>query len=936
MVDLHRHDECSLFDGFGKAKELAALAKKLGHTSFSSTNHGNTTGLVKHYEACDIVGIKCIMGVEAYFQPVKYSEEKRKEKPRFHLCLYAKNLTGYQNMNRLQYEGEKNKYYNPIVTFDMLEKYHEGLICSSACVQGIIAWAIRENKMELAEKSMQKFVDIFGDDFYVEIQPYIIDNDGTQERINVGLMELAKKLGVKCILTSDSHYGSKDDWDTYCKMHEIAKHNIDVDMTYGERYMPTEKQLKNRMLRMHRDDLVKMGYDPKSYIKKMMRNLQEIEDKVEQNILGELHEELPKIHEGADSFDKLVEDVKAGLKKHGKYNKKYIERCKTELKTIKLNGFADYFLIVADYVRWAKERGIAVGPGRGSVCNCQVAWALGITTVDSLRFDLDFRRFLRDDKKKLPDIDLDFETSRRQEVIDYLIDKYKGHAAQVCSYGLYKIDNCINDLAKVCGLYDKGEISRLKNYITKFVDETYHFDYQEDDETFIEFNEQYDNIVKHFSKLYNKMRFIGTHAAGVAITGADIKSYCAIRITKDKATGVQREYTVYDLADLERIKVVKFDMLGLKTMESLGELRRLTGNDETVLEQCYEDQKIYEHFAQGDCDGIFQFETETPRKFLRDCKCDCFDDITAISSMNRPGPLSMKMPEQYCINKFDKEAAERDTPYYEYVRDTYGIIVYQEQLQRVATEVGKLSWADADRLMKLMKQAIATMGDLDTIQEERRDMTERFVKGAMENGWTEDDARTTFAGMMKYLFNKGHSVGYSMISLEEMYYKVYHPMYFWYVKLKYVNSSDDSKRLKFLEDASNAECVIMLPHVNYSADYSLRKVDGEMVIQQGLSSIKGIGEKAAAFIENERRKNGVFTCYDDFYDRCKSRTITTRVINILREHGALEFNKRIYIKRVTKYNSTLYAKSMREGFGRGSESQNMKSRNYRIMQGRNK
>ena len=936
MVDLHRHDEFSVFDGFGKAKELAALAKSLGHSSFSSTNHGNTNGLVKHYEACEIVGIKCIMGVEAYFQPKKYSEEERKSKPRFHLCLYAKNLQGYQNINALQYEGEKNKYYNPIVTFAMLQKYHEGIICSSACVQGIISWAIRNDKLDLAEKSMKKFIDIFGDDFYVEIQPYIIDNDGTQEKVNIELMRLSKKLGAKCILTSDSHYGSPDDWNTYVKMHEIAKHTgIDIEMTYSERYMPSEKDLKNRMMKMHGEDLKNMGENPKRYILQMMKNLEEIEDKVEQNILDELEEELPVIDQSKDSFDKLVEDVKQGLKKYGKYNKQYIDRCKTELKTIKLNGFADYFLIVADYVKWAKDSGINVGPGRGSVCNCQVAWALGITTVDSLRFGLDFRRFLRDDKKKLPDIDLDFETSRRQEVIDYLIEKYKGHAAQVCSYGLYKVDNCINDLAKVCGLEDKKEIARLKNHITQYVDETYHFDYQKNDQTFIEFNYNYDNIVDHFSKLYNKVRFIGTHAAGVAITGADIKSYCAVRITKDKASGVMREYTVYDLADLEKVKVVKFDMLGLKTMESLGELRKLTNKDVGVLEDCYEDPKIYEHFANGDCDGIFQFETETPRKFLRDCKCDCFEDITAISSMNRPGPLSMKMPEQYCINKFDKAAAQKNTPYYKYVKDTYGIIVYQEQLQRIATEVGKLSWADADRLMKLMKQAIATMGDLDTIQDERKDMTERFVKGAMENGWTEQDARTTFAGMMKYLFNKGHSVGYSMITLEEMYYKVYYPLYFWYVKLKYVGA-DEGKQAKFLEDAVAANCVIMLPHVNYFADYGLRKVDGEYAIQQGLSSIKGVGAKAAAYIEAERKSNGIFTSFDDFYDRCKCRVVTSRVIDILKEQGALEFDKQTYIKRVTKYNSVLYAKSMREGFGRGTKSKNMESRNYRIMQGRNK
>jgi DNA polymerase-3 subunit alpha len=268
----------------------------------------------------------------------------------------------------------------------------------------------------------------------------------------------------------------------------------------------------------------------------------------------------------------------------------------------------------------------------------------------------------------------------------------------------------------------------------------------------------------------------------------------------------------------------------------------------------------------------------------------------------------MHMPQQYCENKLNPEKIQQEVPYYEYVQDTYGIIVYQEQLQRVAVEVGNLSWQDADRLMKLMKQAIATMGDLDSIEAERKDMTERFVKGAMSNGWSEEDARTTFAGMMKYLFNKGHSVGYSMITLEEMYHKVYNPLEYWYAKLKY--ESVDSKRAKFCEKAAQEGCVLMLPHVNLSnTKMRIRKIDGEKCLQQGLSEIKDVGEKAADYIVQERKAYGIYTSYDDFYDRCKSRLVTTRVIEKLKEQGALEFKKKTYLNRVIKYNSALYSRA---------------------------
>jgi DNA polymerase-3 subunit alpha len=915
MIDLHRHDEYSTFDGFGKAKEIAKIAKELGHTSLGIANHGNTNGLIQHYYDCNEQGIKPVLGVECYFQPVF-----NKEKPRYHLCLFAKDLVGYGNINRILYAAEQHKYYTPLVLFEDLEKHSEGVICTSACIAGIVSQAIEKGNIDLAEKAMKKFKKIFGEDYYIEIQPYKIDEMRTQEKVNVELIKLAVKLKIKCILTSDSHYGSREDFETYKVMHEIAKHNYDIEATYGERFMPTEKELKVRFYKMHKKDFGEE--QAKKMSLSMIRNLEQIEDKVEDNILEGLELKLPQMFEGHDSYEVLEKEVRKGLKEKGfGKNKVYIDRCKAELEVIKFHGYSDYFLIVQDYVDWAMKRGINIGPGRGSICNCEVAYIIGITTVDSIKFNLEFRRFMRMDKKSMPDIDLDFETSRRQEVIDYMVDKYKGHAAQICNYGLYKIDNLINDLAKVSGLVVSGkdvsdeekksrkiEIAAIKKHIRKYDDENgIDFKSLKATKEFKYYDKEYYNIMTHFSKLYQKVRFIGTHAAGVAITGGNLLDYVTLRI--DSKTG--KTFSNYDLGDLDRIKIIKFDFLGLKTMEELGELRVLAGKDNYFdISEHIEDEKINERFNKGDTTGIFQFGAATAKNILIDIDSDCFEDITAASAMNRPGPLSLKMPLTYSENKFNKEES-MGSKYWDYTKETYGTIVYQEQLMAICTNIGQMTWGEADKVMKIQKRsgqnAAALTGANAKVLEVKDELIEKFVKGAMNNGYKEKEAYDFFQNLLVYTFNKGHAVGYTLISFEAMYYKVYYPTEFWYTKIKY--AKDDEEISRFCVNAVGDEAVVFLPHCNYSqARTSIRRTEGENVIQQGFTNLKGVGEKAAEYIVAERDKNGIFKSYDDFYDRCKSRTVTSRVIDIMKDQGTLEFNKKIYISRVTKFNSALYTR----------------------------
>lgn len=913
MNDLHRHDMFSRFDGFGKPIELARLAKELGHTALSTSNHGNTNGLVQTYKACKEVGIKAILGVEGYFLPV-YKEQDRG----FHLCLFAKTLEGYKNLNTIQYEGEKQKYYNPIWTFDLLEKYHEGLICTSACIASYSSQCILNGKVTKAEKYLKKMVDIFGEDFYIEIQPYKVSEEGAQEKVNIEMMKLAKKLGIKCVLTSDSHRGRKEDFDTYLKMHEMDGHDLDwVEGTYKERYMPTAQELVDRFVRMHKNDF---GKSTARIAKDMMDNLEELEAKVEDNILDGLELKLPKIG-GQDSYKEIVRQIKSGLKKRGLYKEEYIKRCKEELDVIKANGFVDYFLIVADYVNWAKEHGICVGPGRGSVCNCLVAFAMYITEVDSIKFNLDFRRFMRYDKKAFPDIDIDFEMDRRGEVIEYLINKYPGQSARVSSYGLYQVDNTINELAKVCGLptdqeveehelkANKEVIASIKKLVNNYKMEDGSIDedgllYGGDRKYVEQLNKKYDNIIRHFLKLFGKVRFIGTHAAGVIITSGDVLQYTALRI--DKAGNV---YSAFNLEDLNDINIIKFDLLGLKTMQSIGECRKLA-KVEGFDTKYVDDKELLEQFRLGNTTGIFQFEKNTAKRILDEIRCDCFDDVVATCAMNRPGPLGQGMPEMYASNKLSG-TADTESVTYQYSQESYGTVVYQEQLLLICVFIGGLEWGEADAVLKANKHGSAERSIAILKQYTQKtgvDLKTKFLKNAVKNGLTKEDAVKTWNSLMVYTFNKGHAAGYCIISMEEMFYKYYYPMFFWYVKIKYAGTDKDKEI--FCNEAAKDNVVIFLPHVNYSKpNTSLRKVEGEYALQKGLSDLKGIGEKAAQAIMDERKANGVFTSYDNFYDRCKGRTVTSKVINILKEQGALEFDKRRYIKKVTTYNASLYSRA---------------------------
>lgn len=906
MIDLHRHDEFSFYDGSGKASELAIIAAEKGLTALGLSNHGNTNGNVRHYDACKAVGIEPVMGVEGYFLP-KYKPQNRG----FHLCLFAKNLEGYKNINRIQTEGEYQKFYNPIIDFNILQQNASGVICSSACVASYSAQCIIKGEYDKAEKYLRKMQEIFGGDFYIEIQPYKISEPGLQERVNVEQIKMAKKLGIKCILTSDSHRGRKEDFEAYVKMHELKNPNPEyikhIRETYAERYMPDKDEMFKRFVKMHSEDFGKST--AKILASKMYDNLEEIEEKVSDTIIDDLAEmpSLPKFDESKDSFKLLTHKVKQGLKEKGLLNKEYSSRAKEELGVIKANNFEDYFLIVQDYTLWAKNRGIIVGPGRGSGCNCLVNYALGITDVDPIFFELDYKRFIREDKKTLPDIDIDFETSRRAEVQSYIVEKYKGHAVQIASYGMYKVDNLINDLVK---LYDElignqEEIKAIKKLINGFQNEEKQIDTEKllEDKMAQHYNKTYNGLIDAFAFLYNKIKYMGTHAAGVAISKDDIMYYTAIRYDKKN----DKYFSCYNLVDLERCGIIKYDILGLGTLTPIGEVRKLTGNKTVDYKKIITDEKTLEAFSHGRCNGIFQYDAHAAQDILSQINANNFNDVVAGSAMNRPGPLSLGIPSIYAESKATWSQQPIKPIYSEYIEDTYGCILYQEQVNAIAVKYGGLNWNQADKLRKMDDPA--SLKSRELLEKYYDEFLGIFIKSLKKYGIGKDEAKQLFDNFLNYTFNKGHAVGYALISFEEMYNKVHYPAEFWFSKL---NQTDfDKNGRKYMAEAAEDGSVIFLPHVNYSANFSLRKIEGEKVIQMGLTSIKGVGDKAAAFIEKERKTKGVFINYDDFYDRCvvKGSPVNKGVIAKLLNEGALEFNKKTYIKRVTLFNSTLYSQA---------------------------
>lgn len=890
--EMHKHSHYSMFDGFDKINNIVAYAKELGHKAVGLSDHGNACGIIQLYNECKKQGLKPLMGVEAYFQP-KFEAGGKK----YHLCLYAYNNKGYENLCRIVSEANEHNFYRTMtVTFELLEKYKEGIICSSACIAGFLSQAVVKKKTNIAAKAARKFKQIYGDNFYIELQPMIVEERNTdiQKYVNEKLMKVAEEVGVKTIMTSDSHFTRKQDFDSYLMMHRLSKIGSEkgegftiehIEQTYKERYMHSEKEICMKFKKMH-------GFYPQEQLDAM----DEIYDKIDINL--DFSGSIPECDDYEDNEKALTKICQKRLKETGRWTKEYIDRAKYEISVIKGHGLCDYFLIVREYVQWAKDNGIYVGPGRGSCGGSLVTELMGITEIDPIVVGTDFDRFLRPDKKKMPDIDLDFENGRQQEVIEHIIEKYKGRASKISTFGYYKSANLINDLCKVYEI-PSHEVARIKSILQAHVPEMAHFEFEDisyeeimRDRQVREIDKEYTHFVKHFCMLCGQVKYYGQHPAGVLVTKGDIAGWVPMMKVKGQMI------CSYDKYDCEGVDMVKFDVLALKTLNVLHEIEEATGDvfDRRTVDDGT-NYEMYKRFSEGNSLGIFQLNKDAARNILRDIQADTIQDLIAAISLNRPGTLKLKTHEQYAANK---QNVDDTSVWYPYTKDAHGSIIYQEHVMRICKGLADMPM---DRIDKLMKFKFS--------EEERGHLKEEFIAGAKtHSGLSEKVTGPLFDAMALYMFNKGHGAGYALISEWMMYHKVKHPTEFWYATLKW--EYDERKRREFEVEAASEGILIFIPHVNYTADYSIRTIEGEKVIQMGYNAIKGVGPKAAEEIQAERRKNGPFKSYDDFVDRCKSRAVTSRVIDALLTDGALEFKKKVYIERVKKKNADLYMKGLRK------------------------
>jgi len=887
--EMHKHSHFSMFDGFDKVNNIVAYAKELGHKAVGISDHGNACGIVQLYLECKKQGLKPLMGVEAYFQPKFVQGEKK-----YHLCLYAINAKGYENLCRLISEANDVNFYRTMtVDFEILSKYSEGIICTSACIAGFISQSLAQGNKKMALKAAQKFQEIFEDNFYFEIQPMKIDEEGTQEKVNTQLMSLGKKLGIKSILTTDSHFTRQEDFDSYLIMHQLGKLGAakgqgftmeHIEQTYKERYMHSEEEITAKFKKMH-------GFYPQEQLDAM----DEIYEKIDMEL--DFSGSIPECIDFKDTAKELTRVCIQTLKDTGRFTKKYIDRAKMEIAVIKGHGLCDYFLIVREYVQWAKDHDIYVGPGRGSCGGSLATELLGITEIDALVVGTDFDRFLRADKKKMPDIDLDFENGGQVDVIDHIIEKYYGRSSKISTFGYYVSTNLINDLAKVYEI-SKDELPRIKSIIQAHVPQMAHFEFEDisykevmKDNQVRTIDKEYKHFVKHFCMLCGQVKYYGQHPSGVLVTKGDIAKWVPMMKVKGQMI------CSYDKYDIEAVDMVKFDVLALRTLNVIHEIERVTGDkfdrrnvDDTT------NRKMYSEFSEGNTLGIFQLNKKAAQDILRNIQADTLQDVIAAISLNRPGTLKLKTHEQYASNK---QEIDDTTVWYPYTKDAYGSIIYQEHVMKICKGLADMPPARVDKLMKFKFN-----------DEERGHLKEEFMEGAKtHSGISKEVTGPLFDAMALYLFNKGHGAGYALICEWQMYHKVKHKTEFWFSTLKY--EANDLKKSEFLGEASADGIVIFLPHVNYSSEYSIRSVEGEQIIQMGYNSVANVGPKAVQEIMEERKK-GPFKSYDDFYDRCKSRAITSRVIDGLLEEGALEFDKKKYIRRVTTYNSSLYMRGTRK------------------------
>ena len=884
FVHLHIHSEYSLLDGANRIKDLPIRAKELGMDAIALTDHGSMFGTIDFYKACKANGIKPIIGCEVYVAPRSRKDKDPNLDARYnHLILLAKNNDGYKNLAKLVSLGyTEGFYYKPRIDKEALEQYHENLICCSACLAGEVNQAILKNNMEEAKKVALWFKKLFGEDYYLEIQ-----NNGIKEQVlvNQKLIELSRELDIPLVATNDAHYLKRED---------AYNHEVLLCIQTGKK-MSDEDRMK-----FETDELyVKSPEEMSDYFKNVpeaIENTVKIAEKC--NVEFEFgHTILPNYdvpEEFETHYDYLKKLCDDGIKNRYGENptKEILERAEFEMNVINQMGYVDYFLIVWDYIHYAKNHNIPVGPGRGSGAGSIVAYAIEITDIDPIKYGLIFERFLNPERISMPDFDVDFCYEKRDQVIDYVCRKYgHDHVSQIITFGTMSARMVIRDVGRVLDV-PYAETDK----IAKMVPNELHITIKKAMEQNRELRDLYEQnsdmkkMLDIAMALEGMPRQASTHACGIVITKDPVVDYVPLYRRDDIIS------TQYIMTTLEELGLLKMDFLGLRTLTVIQdtiELVKANRGIDVEFDKDMNDSKVYKLWQDGNSVGIFQFESQGMTNFMKELKPDCLEDIIAGVSLYRPGPMD-QIP-RYIANKKDPEHAVYTHPALKPILEvTYGCMVYQEQVMQIVRDLAGYSLGRADLVRRAMGKK-----KLDVMAKERENFIHGqvdengniIIKGCVRNGIDEKSANKIFdemAEFAKYAFNKSHAACYAVVAYRTAYLKAYYPVEFMAAMLNSFLGNLD-KIPAYTEECKRLNIQILKPDINKS--YTKFTVDGDK-IRFGLGSVKNVGTSAVDEIVAERDRNGQFKDFTDFCERIQETNVNKKCIESLIKAGAFdEFNE---------------------------------------------
>ncbi|MCR4662101.1 MAG: DNA polymerase III subunit alpha, partial [Clostridia bacterium] len=888
FIHLHNHTEYSLLDGAAKIKELVAKAAKEGASALAITDHGNIYGSIKFYKACQEKKIKPILGIETYIVEDR-KVGVRKEK-RYHLILLAKNYNGFKNLMRLSSIAFIEGFYErPRIDFELLSQYHDDLICLSACIAGEVPKKLINNDYEGAKEVATKYKNLFGDDYYIEIQ-----NHGIREELEIYplLMQLANELDIKTVITNDLHYIEKED----AKAHDIL-----LCMQTG-----AKKDDPDRM-RFPNDNFYYKSYDEMLECargnEELLKTSLEIADKCNIEIPFHVYVNpvYKKIGNCKDDMEFLRYKTFEGLKERYEVVTDEIKKRATyELGVIEEMKFPSYFLVVWDYIEWARNNGVPVGPGRGSGAGSIVAYALGITQIDPLKYDLIFERFLNPERKSMPDIDVDFCSVGREKVIDYVRKEYgEDQVCQIITFGTMKIKNALKSVGRVYGVpfdemnklcknlkpvYDKSV--KIKDLLTKVdpseiekaqkagkeIQDYYVPELAQQYET----NDLYKEIIDVAAKLQNLPQSRGKHAAGVVICGKKLIDVTALSRNGDDIT------TAFDMSESEELGLLKMDFLALNTLTDIdGTLKFIKEYHNKTIDFSklqYDDEKVFNMLGEGDTDMVFQLESSGMKDFMTKLKPNSLEEIIAGVSLYRPGP--MQYIKDYIHNKFNPDQIKYPVDSIkDILKTTYGIVVYQEQAMKITQVMADFTMGGADTFRKVISKK-----KLEAIAEQGQ----KFVDGCInKKGIDEKIANDMWDRLKefgKYAFNKSHAAAYSVVTYQTAYLKYYYFVeYVCSVLNNRIGKSDETT--KYIGVAVKKGVKVLKPDINKSKAVFIPE-DGN--IRYGLACLKNVGVQAVNQIVQEREKNGPFSTFEDFISRVDSRLVNKKMMESLIKGGAFD------------------------------------------------